>query len=60
MLLLRQQHGTVGCIVAINYSIKVQKRFIEDVFGSSLKDQLFYEGVIDYFYQSERFEKLSF
>ena len=47
--LLRQQHGTVGFIVIINYSIKVQKRFIDNVFGASLRDQLFYEGVIDNF-----------
>ena len=39
---------------------EARQKFHDDVFGASLKDEFFYEGDIDYFYQSENFKKLSF
>ena len=39
---------------------EARQKFHDDVFGASLKDEFFYEGDIDYFYQSEHFKKLSF
>ena len=38
---------------------EARQKFHDDVFGSSLKDEFYYEGDIDYFYQSETFKKLA-
>ena len=39
---------------------EARQKFHDDVFGASLKDEFYYEGDIDYFYQSESFKKLGF
>ena len=39
---------------------EARQKFHEDVFGASLKDEFYYEGDIDYFYQSETFKNLRF
>ena len=38
---------------------EARQKFHHDVFGSSLKDEFYYEGDIDYFYRSETFKKLA-
>lgn len=38
---------------------EARQKFHDDFFGSSLKDEFYYEGDIDYFYQSETFKKLA-
>ena len=39
---------------------EARQKFHVDVFGASLKDEFYYEGDIDYFYQSESFKKIGF
>ena len=39
---------------------EARQKFHDDVFGASLKDEFYYEGDIDYFYQSESFKKIGF
>ena len=45
-------------IEATEENLEERKKFHEQAFGSSLKDEFFYQGVIDYFFQAESFGDL--
>ena len=44
---------------AAEENLEEREKFHEQVFGSSLKDEFFYQGKIDYFFQTESFGDLN-
>ena len=43
---------------AAEANIEDRQKFHEEVFGSALKDEFYYQGDIDYFYQATTFTEL--
>ena len=46
-------------IEAVEENLEERERFHEQAFGCSLKDEFFYQGDIDYFFQTESFGDLN-
>ena len=44
---------------AAEENLEEREKFHEQAFGSSLKDEFFYQGDIDYFFQTESFGDLN-